>query len=589
MLSYLGSEGGYIMKATQKQKMYANQLRSLYGQIHDKKSSVDSKPVELSALNMPTEDNIMDIILGPKKSKAGKQDRVQVVEDTVETYLGQKRKLDSDDMEKIIEDAVESYESQEQKLETDDMERIIEDTVRSCQGDYYEDYKIDAYESSTETEVETKVEADTDTDTEEETFIASTMPEVKAVQWEKVSEDVEPVFHKIETPKIKPVEWVQVPKEDIEKALRNIGELEETKESEVSTVGIMAEERSAELQDVLSAKQEELAASTSMDNQAKSFKEIMEEKWQAVKMEKTQANIESLHNSRFHKLFDKTRTMVHTMKDSISNGFSELNLGEKFNKARTNCFNTLKKAYSATKNATSSVLEKLSNTKKGFQVSTRTKAAIAAGLVSVVGLATAYNMNSKGEEVSPQNASISQDLDDTDMKQEFSVFEGLANIDLEEVISEIGAKNTPVYSSVEPVVVENSDYVNDEERILLGKTILLNENVPVYMSEQDAYLEENALSSYYSSADERVVIGALVSNGESMMRISASQENANATLNDILNNGGEVVSVLTANRNYSLSDYDGSHALSSEQLGASVEGWYNINAIRQESVKTLCK
>ena len=70
-------------------------------------------------------------------------------------------------------------------------------------------------------------------------------------------------------------------------------------------------------------------------------------------------------------------------------------------------------------------------------------------------------------------------------------------------------------------------------------------------------MEENGLSSYYSNEDERVIIGVLISDGTSMMRICADKEDANKVINTALENDGEVLSILTANKAYVLSDYDG--------------------------------
>ena len=57
----------------------------------------------------------------------------------------------------------------------------------------------------------------------------------------------------------------------------------------------------------------------------------------------------------------------------------------------------------------------------------------------------------------------------------------------------------------------------------------------------------------------------------------------------MLNNGGEIVTVLTANKDKYLSSYGNTEKITKEQLEAIAEGWYNINDINLENVKGLSR
>lgn len=211
---------------------------------------------------------------------------------------------------------------------------------------------------------------------------------------------------------------------------------------------------------------------------------------------------------------------------------------------------------------------------------TRLKAATASFLVMTLGLQVHSVIHDAEEDVSSQ-IKFSQDFIDT----EENSFGLSVEIGMGKVATVIEEQQTKMDFEVE----EDQLIVANETQFLLGQSIVLNEDVKVYMNEQDAYLEENALSSYYSNQDERVIIGVLVEKEDSMMRLSANQENANETLQSMLDDGGEVVSVLTANKNYALSDYDGTTTLSAAEINASAEGWYNVGDISLEKIKTLCK
>ena len=71
--------------------------------------------------------------------------------------------------------------------------------------------------------------------------------------------------------------------------------------------------------------------------------------------------------------------------------------------------------------------------------------------------------------------------------------------------------------------------------------------------------------------------------------IYASDENANVKMNDLLDKGGEVVSILTANKEKYLQDYNGSETLLPEEIKAYAEGWYNIEDVTMDNVKGVSR
>ena len=211
----------------------------------------------------------------------------------------------------------------------------------------------------------------------------------------------------------------------------------------------------------------------------------------------------------------------------------------------------------------------------------RVKALFAAAFVLITGAFCYSKMTNENEEVScaPIVRDFSQDTENN-----ISSLEQVANASLVEA-NAIAEQESMIQDSS----VYETNEEQEEDRILLGKSIYLNEGSYVYQTEQDAYLGENAFTSYYSNQDERVVIGVLVENENGMTRVCADSLDANLKINNMLDQGGKVVSVLTANKNCALSNYDGTEVLSASALNSSVEGWYSVCSIQQENVKTLCK
>ncbi len=368
--------------------------------------------------------------------------------------------------------------------------------------------------------------------------------EFKPVQWETISsektEDEKKEDKKEEEEKAKnnresledKLTKIIAEKEQEPSSEKNLEESSEA--DEIVTIGMMKEKRMKELHEVLETRLNEPASLPKSEEE--SFKEIFERKMQESYADKK--------SSFFLRMKEKTHTFFHSTCEKILETTSQIK--EKINKRK--------------------------------RLSTRLKAAAAAIFIFITGVGI-HSSNSTEKETDSASIAMNQMVD----YQKESNIESLLQVTIEE---------PDLVKDIESFEKEDSNQyedLEDDTKLLLGKSITLNENKKVYMTEYDAYFEENALSSYYSSQDERVIIGALISNGDSMMRICANEENANSVIQDMLDNGGEVVSILTANKNYVLSDYDGSKKLSSEEINQSAEGWYNINDIKKENAKVLCK
>lgn len=118
--------------------------------------------------------------------------------------------------------------------------------------------------------------------------------------------------------------------------------------------------------------------------------------------------------------------------------------------------------------------------------------------------------------------------------------------------------------------IQTSDY-----DISFGDTVNLNERV-IYVNEYDAFLENNAQHAFYDENQERVIVGSAFWNDETgMERVYAYEEDAQVKIDDILENGGELAAVVTANKNF----YDGNKPLTEEEYKAVREGWEPVSNI----------
>lgn len=126
----------------------------------------------------------------------------------------------------------------------------------------------------------------------------------------------------------------------------------------------------------------------------------------------------------------------------------------------------------------------------------------------------------------------------------------------------------------------------EQNSMIIGGTTQVNEDSRIYRDEYNAYLGENSSPAYYNHDENRVIVGVAIVDDNGMHQIYANDPDANYKINTLIQNGGELVSILTANKKY-LPDYDGSDTLSIDEINAYAEGWYNINDIANANVKGI--
>ena len=135
---------------------------------------------------------------------------------------------------------------------------------------------------------------------------------------------------------------------------------------------------------------------------------------------------------------------------------------------------------------------------------------------------------------------------------------------------------------------EANEYNNlNENSIRIGSEVTVNGNV--HRNVFDAYFQENSHIPTFDDETKRIVLGVGITDGQGVVRKYAYNENVNQDIQQMLNNGGEIVTVLTANKDKYLSSYGNTEKITKEQLEAIAEGWYNINDINLENVKGLSR
>ena len=135
---------------------------------------------------------------------------------------------------------------------------------------------------------------------------------------------------------------------------------------------------------------------------------------------------------------------------------------------------------------------------------------------------------------------------------------------------------------------EANEYNNlNENSIRIGSEVTVDGNI--HDDEYDAYYNENGQTLYYGTEPKRVVIGTGIVNNDGMNVIYAYNPDANQKIDELLNEGGEMVSILTANKEKYLQNYDGSTILTPEEIKSSAEGWYNINDVSINNGKGMSR
>ena len=139
---------------------------------------------------------------------------------------------------------------------------------------------------------------------------------------------------------------------------------------------------------------------------------------------------------------------------------------------------------------------------------------------------------------------------------------------------------------------ESNDYEEyniENQDILIGSKISINEDSKIYTSAGDAILEENAYKPYYDNNIDRVALGVSIEYNDQIINVLANTENANNVIQSLLNDGGKIVSVLTANVDKLPQDYDGNRTLTAEEINKSAEGFYNAGSITNTNERGMSR
>ncbi len=127
---------------------------------------------------------------------------------------------------------------------------------------------------------------------------------------------------------------------------------------------------------------------------------------------------------------------------------------------------------------------------------------------------------------------------------------------------------------------------NYDSHIKIGDEVTISGSGSIFETASKAYMYEEAQIPYYGFETKRVVIGvAIETNEQGMKVVYAYDPEANQKINSFLEQGGNIVCILTANKEKHLAKYDGSRALTPDEIRASVEGWYNATDVNKNQVK----
>ena len=148
---------------------------------------------------------------------------------------------------------------------------------------------------------------------------------------------------------------------------------------------------------------------------------------------------------------------------------------------------------------------------------------------------------------------------------------------------------TPEIEFVDNNNQNNNSYIQDsvEIPVEIGSEVTVSGNI--YKESANAYLQQEAMIPTFDAETKRIVLGVGVEVDGKIIRNYASTENANQNIQNLLNNGGEVVTVLTANKDKYLAAYGNTQKITEDQVVKIAEGWYNINDINLENRKGISR
>ena len=165
--------------------------------------------------------------------------------------------------------------------------------------------------------------------------------------------------------------------------------------------------------------------------------------------------------------------------------------------------------------------------------------------------------------------------------------ESMQNDNIQTVPSNDVADNFDATFTVGDSINTTSEYTKPESLSVTGNDVRIGSEVSVagniYDDEFDALYGENGKTQYFGTMPKRVIVGVGIVNDQGMNVVYAEDNNANQEIQNLINEGGEVVSILTANKEKYLQNYNGTQTLTKEERKAASEGWYNINEIVSEN------
>ena len=176
-----------------------------------------------------------------------------------------------------------------------------------------------------------------------------------------------------------------------------------------------------------------------------------------------------------------------------------------------------------------------------------------------------FDENGNSQEIITIDDNINNDNTDELVNMEPVNTDELVNMEpanTDEVTMEVFDEN----GNSQEIITTSLEDKDDSLYASLGKDITINENSPIYRNAYNAYLESDGRAPYFESNEERKVIGLAFWNDKTGLKaVYNYHENSDEMIKNILNDGGELIAVLTQIKN--------------KKGNFEPEGWYSLNDI----------
>ena len=191
----------------------------------------------------------------------------------------------------------------------------------------------------------------------------------------------------------------------------------------------------------------------------------------------------------------------------------------------------------------------------------------------------------------PTTSTVSDDLEDTNSEEttyELPEMPTIITDQQEEFIDSLLQQEDEELLGPEVSIEEQTESSNNEETetysdasqdILIGGQVNINDGSRIYATAADSILEENSYNPYYNSSQDRVVLGVSIEHNGNIVNVLANTENYNQKIIDLLSDGGQIVSVLTAAQDKVTQNFDGQTPMTSSEINEVAEGFYNIGSV----------